>query len=288
MHQRTTSFISTLCLLAGCASPSIPHPGTPIPSPSVPVPPAVPPSTKTWAFNYASGIVSYQISRSAAIESEPDSGPHSQISTNTTHESLKLESAGDTVHFTATIDSFSTTIQDSISRPHATQGPIQVIGSFLNDSLLISSDSLTTKDCNPAKSALMTDLHNLFVRIPAQLTQGTSWRDSVEVIGCQGMIPTTTRTTRSYVAAGEATHQGYPVVLVQRVDTISVHGEGSQQQHRLVLDVTGTGTATYYLSPGEGHIVRLSTGQDLSLAITASGRTYHFKQSSKQDFNLVR
>ena len=287
MHQRTISLLSTLCLLAACASPSILPTGTPIPSPSVPVPPPAPPSTKAWAFNYASGVVSYQISRSAAIESESDSGSHSGISTNTTHESLKVESAGDTIRFTATIDSFSTTTQDSTSRLQATQAPIQVMGSFLNDSLLISNDSLT-EDCNPAKSALVIDLHNLFVRIPAELVQGNGWRDSVEVMSCQGMIPTTTRTTRSYVASGEATYQGYPVVLVQRVDTIHAHGEGSQQQHRLVLDVSGTGTATYYLSPGEGHIVRLSTGQDLNLAITASGRTYHFKQNSKQDFNLAR
>jgi len=287
MHPRKTSLISTLCLLAACASPSIPRTGTPIPSPSVPVPPTPLPSTKTWTFNYASGTVSYQISRTAAIESESDLGSHSEISTNTTHESLKIELAGDTIRFTATSDSFSTTTRDSISRPQTAQGPVQVIGSFLNDSLLLSSDSLT-KDCTPAKSALTTDLRNLFVRIPSQLVQGTSWKDSVEVMGCQGMIPTTTRTTHSYVASGEATYQGYPVVLVQRVDTIRAHGEGSQQQHRLVLDVTGTGTAIYYLSPGEGHIVRLTTGQDLNLAITASGQTYHFKQNSKQDFNLVR
>ena len=134
----------------------------------------------------------------------------------------------------------------------------------------------------------MTDLNNLLLHVPAELVKGVSWKDSVEVIGCQAMIPTTTRTTRSYVVSGEISHQGYPVLLLQRVDTIRAHGEGSQQQHQLILDVTGTGTAAYYLSPGEGRIVRLSTAQDLNLLITASGQTYRFKQSSKQDFNLVR
>jgi hypothetical protein len=102
------------------------------------------------------------------------------------------------------------------------------------------------------------------------------------------MIPTIARITRSYVVSGEIIYQGLLVVVVQRRDSIHAHGEGAQQQHRVMLDASGTGSATYYLNPQNGFITRLNTGQDLDLAITASGKIYHFRQSSTQEFSSVR
>jgi hypothetical protein len=102
------------------------------------------------------------------------------------------------------------------------------------------------------------------------------------------MVPTTAHIARSYVVSGEINYQGLPVVVIQRRDSIHAHGEGAQQQHRLILDVSGTGNATYYVSPQSGFVLRLSTGQDLELAISTSGKIHRFKQSSKQDFNSVR
>jgi cupin superfamily acireductone dioxygenase involved in methionine salvage len=102
------------------------------------------------------------------------------------------------------------------------------------------------------------------------------------------MIPTSAHIVRSYIVSGETAYQGEPVLLIQRADSIHAHGEGAQQQHRVTLDVIGTGNAIYYVIPKDGHVVRINTGQDLDLAITASGKIHRFKQSSKQEFNLVR
>ena len=126
------------------------------------------------------------------------------------------------------------------------------------------------------------------MHFPAQFSQGNNWRDSVEFRACQGMVPSTAHITRSFIVSGEITYQGYPVMVVQRTDTIQAHGEGAQQQHPLTLDAKGTGNAVYYVSPKDGRIVRLNTGQDLDLAITVSGKIHHFKQSSKQDFSSIR
>src|SRR5450830_1573383 len=93
--------------------------------------------------------------------------------------------------------------------------------------------------------------------------------------------PTIHRVRRNYIP-------GYLVLVVQRTDTIQAHGEGAQQQHPLTLDARGTGNAVYYVSPKDGRIVQLNTGQDLDLAITMSGKVHRFKQSSKQDFSFVR
>jgi hypothetical protein len=287
MHRRRIGWLFLSCLLVGCTASTVPPSVQPAPSPSLPSPISAPETSGPWTFSYTSGPVSYQISRSAAIESQSDSGPHREISTNATHESLVVGQMGDTIHFTAVVDTFATTTQGSIGGVQPVQLPVQLSGSFFSDSVVIASDSTASK-CNPVSSALATDIRNLVVQFPTQLTQGGSWRDSVELNGCQGNIPTTVHTTRSYLVMGETSYQGYPVVVIQRTDTILAHGDGAQQQHRVVLDASGSGSAVYYLSPKDGQIVHLTTGQELNLTITASGKTNRFKESSKQDFSLGR
>ncbi len=287
MHHTRIGWHFLSCVLVACTAATVPPSGQPAPSPSLPGPMPVPPVSGPWTFNYAAGTVSYDISRSATIESQSDSVDHREVSTNSTHESLMLGQAGDTIHFTAIVDTFSTTTQGMIGAVQPVQLPVRFSGSFASDSLIIASDSTGTK-CDPVSSALATDLQNLLVRVPAQLTQGSSWRDSVESTGCQGNIPTIAHTTRSYTVTGETSYLGYSVLALQRTDTIQAHGDGAQQQHRVIFDASGSGNAVYYLSPKDGQIVRLTTGQELNLTITASGKINHFKQSSKQDFNLAR
>ena len=287
MRRRTGSWHLLAYLSAACTASTVPQPNRPIPSPSLPNPAPIPSAAGPWTFNYAPGAIAYQVSRTAGIESQSDSGSHREISTNTTHELLTLELAGDTIHFTAVIDTSSTTTQGTIGPVQSVPLPLQLSGSFIGDSLIISGDSVAEK-CNPISSALSADLHNLLVRFPVQLSQGSSWRDSVELTTCQGMIPTTAHIARSYIVSGETAYQGEPVVLVQRTDSIHAQGEGAQQQHRVTLDASGTGNAIYYMSPKDGRVVRINTGQDLDLAITTSGRIHRFKQTSKQQFNFVR
>jgi hypothetical protein len=195
--------------------------------------------------------------------------------------------AGDTIHFTAIMDTSSTTTQGTIGPVQPVRLPVQLSGLRIDDSLTISADS-STERCNPVSSALSADLHNLLVGFPLQLSQGSGWRDSLELNTCQGMIPTTVHIARSYVVAGETTYQGLPVVVVQRRDSIHAHGEGAQQQHRVTLDASGTGKATYYLNPQNGFVLGLNTEQNLDLAITTSGKIHRFRESSTQGFSSGR
>lgn len=269
----------------GCTPTAVRRPVQPTPAPSLPNP--VPVAASGWTINRSSGAISYQISRSAAIESQSDSSPHREISTNTAHELVTLDVAVDTIHFTAVMDTSSTTAQGTIGSVQPVQLPVRLTGLQTGDSLTISTDS-TTEKCNPVTSALSADLHNLLAKFPVQLSQGSSWRDSLELTTCQGMIPATVHIARSYVVSGEASYQGMPVVVVQRRDSIHAHGEGAQQQHRVTLDASGTGNATYYLNPQNGFILRLNTDQNLDLAITASGKIHRFRESSTQSFSAVR
>jgi len=285
MRRRGNCLCFFFLTATGCAPSTVPRPVQPTPLPSIPNP--APSAASTWTINRSSGAISYQISRSAAIESQSDSNPHREISTNTAHELVTLTMIGDTIHFTAIVDTSSSTTQGTIGPVQSVQLPVQLSGSVIGDSVTISADSVTGK-CNPVSSALSADLHNLLPGFPIQLSQGSSWRDSVDLTTCQGMIPTTVRIARLYVVAGETAYQGLPVIVVQRRDSIRAHGEGAQQQHQVTLDASGTGTAVYYLNPQNGFILRLNTEQRLDLAITTSGKIHRFRQISTQNFSSVR
>jgi len=285
MSRRTGYLSLSILITTGCAPSTVQRPAPPTPIPSLPTPAS--PAANVWTINRSSGAISYQISRSGAIESQSDSNPHRENSTNATHELITLEIAGDTIRFTALMDTSSTTTQGTIGPVQPVQLPVRLSGSVIGDSLTIATDS-TTETCNPLSSALSADLHNLLVGFPSQLSQGRSWRDSLELRTCQGMIPTTVYIARSYVVSGETTYQSLPIVVVQRRDSVHAHGEGAQQQHRVTLDASGTGNATYYLNPQNGFILRLNTEQNLDLAITTSGKIHHFRESSTQNYSSIR
>jgi len=277
-------WMAVLYFVIGCGSVRTPAPGAPV-SELPPTPTVNPSPTSFWTFNYTPGALRYQVSRSAAIESQSESGTSREISTNITRELITLTPLGDsTIGFTAAIDTFSSTTQGRIGPVQPIQLPMQVIGIFSDSGLSITGDG--NNKCNPASSAIASDLHNLLTRFPARLSQGLVWQDSISMTGCQAAIPTTSRILRSYVVSGEAVYGGRAVVIVQRTDSIQAQGEGAQQQHPLRLDVHGTGSAIYYLDTKDGRIVRLTAGQELILTITTSAKAQQFKQSSRQDFTL--
>jgi hypothetical protein len=272
-----------LYFIIGCASARTSPPGVPLPE--MPPPPTVNPSpVGSWTFNYTPGALRYQVSRSAAIESQSDSSTGREISTNITGELITLMPAGDSgIGITAVIDTFSSTTQGRIGPVQPIQLPMRVTGIFSDSGLTITSDD---RKCNPVGSAINSDLHNLLTHFPSRLSQGLVWKDSVSTVGCQAAIPTTSQTIRSYIVSGEAIYEARPVLIVQRTDSIQAQGEGAQQQHPLRLDARGTGGAIYYLDIRDGRVVRLTAGQELILTITTSGKAHQFKQSSKQDFRL--
>ena len=281
--------LSGLALACGGTRSSQPAAPSPVSTSPVVSQPAVPtaPATGTSSFKYASGAVRYRISRSAAIEStDPNSPAHREISTNIANEVLTLEPVDQAMNFTALIDTSATTTQGLIGSVQSVQLPVQISGSFTDSTLTINPDTAGGK-CNAVTSMLMTDLRNLLIRFPAQLSTGVSWKDSTDVTGCQAGVPTATHSIRSYVVSGNASYDGHPVLVVLRTDTTRAKGEGGLQQHRVSIDAVGTGTALYYLDTTTGRIMRLTIDQLLDLGVTASARQSRFKQSSKQDFQII-
>ena len=285
---RYWSLLSGLAFACSGAGSSRPAAPSPMATPSVSQPAVhITPTTGSLSFKYASGTVTYRISRSAAIESSsPDSVGHREVSTNITHELLTLEPADQATNFTVVADTFTTTTQGLIGSVQSVQLPVQISGSFTDNTLAINTET-TSEKCNAISSILVTDLHNLLIEFPGELSSGVSWKDSADVKGCQAGVPTSAHTVRSYIVSGEASYEGRPVLVIVRADTTRAEGEGGLQQHRVSIDATGTGTALYYLDTTAGRIVHLAVEQLLNLGVTTSARQFQFKQKSKQDYQIV-
>jgi len=274
-------------LAIACTGAATRQPQSPAPEPVRQEPILQNPSANSWAFAYAPGLASYRITRSAAVENTTDPTPIREITTNLTHETLGFERVGDTIQFTAVVDTFATTTQSLVGPAQASPLPIRITGWLVHDTLQIAADSLATQ-CSPSQSAIRTDVHNLVVPFPARLERGAIWTDSLEFVGCQAMITTTAHIHRTFRVSGETSYSGSPVVLVERLDTIQAHGEGALRQHRVILDASGNGRVLYYLSPSTGQIVNATAEQNIGLVITASGKANNFRQTVKQEFALVR
>ena len=286
-YSISRSLILAVGCLAACANPRPPATPAPASVEPEPVPATMPSGPASWSFNFAPGAVAYRVSRNATITGDTDPQLRRETSTNSTYESLILQRAGDTIAFTAVVDTFATTTQGAISSAQPIQLPVQLSGVRIGDSMAVSGDSLA-ETCNPATSALITDLHNLLPHFPVLLTISMIWKDSTQSLGCQGSIPTRSRVLHSFRVLGENMYEGARAVIVQRNDTVQAEGEGAQQRHHLTFMANGTGSAVYHLDAATGRIMHLSVDQDLSLSITASGKTSRFHQTTKQEFVLVR
>ena len=284
MKHSVSRSILILLASAGCMTTRLPGPASP--SPATPQPVMRVSDTGPWTFSYVSDTLRLQISRTAAIESQTDSAAHREISTNDTHEVLALTVNSDTVRYTATVDSFSTASQGLIGNTQPANLPVQISGSI--DSMDTAVDSVTTPTCYPIQSNLETDVRNVLVSFPRQLTPGLTWRDSTIRVGCYGTIPLRVAVIRQFSVIGKTSFNDQAAITIQRVDSIIGQGAGRQQQHQLVIETRGTGAATYMLNPEVGRLLHLTTTQDLEFSIRASGRTNRFRETAKEEFNPVR
>jgi hypothetical protein len=281
--KQFTSRLIVILLVTSCtaAGPSV----TPR-TPAVPEPISQLPDRGPWTFSYRSDTLRYQVIRSASIESQGDSAVHREISTNNTHEIVSLAIAGDTVRYTAVVDSFSTANQGLVGPVQPVTLPIEVSGTV--DSLGLNIDSTATDEqCNPLRSNLESDVRNLLISLPPQLSPGTSWRDSSVTASCLGSVPARAIIIRHFVVAGATTYANESTVTIQRTDSISAQGQGRQQQHQLKIEISGTGSATYHVTIRRGHVMHLATSEDLSFVVKSASRTDRLRESVKEEFSLL-
>lgn len=158
--------------------------------------------------------------------------------------------------------------------------PLLFTGSHHNGKTVFDSMSLSALiGCtNPAYTTFFTIHRNLFA-LPAVVVQGTIWADSMTLSGCSGSLPVQLTVARTYRVAGQAEHDGKPVLVIEQAGHLVAIGEGAEGQHRVFLRSRGTESGRFYLEPVSGFLLEAEIKQSSTVTVTTSGRSQDFVQS---------
>jgi hypothetical protein len=278
-----------LAISCACTSRHAPPTSAPNPLPTAAVPPPASNTDSTgegaWSFTYAPGVRTYRITRNALARRADSASAQDESSSNLTHETLTFEVGPQGTTISAVVDSFAPVPAGLGNNVQPIQLPAQISGLLAGNAVTVTTGDMDT--CSPIKSVLITDLQNLAVPFPNPLTPGLSWKDSLDLKGCQAGIPTVIHVTRLFLVRGEIAYQGRQVLEVARADSARMDGEGGIQQHHFSIHAMGSGTSTYYLNVNTGEVVHLSADQVLNIEVTTVSSKSHFRQDSKQEFVLT-
>ena len=257
----TASLLSTAFIIACASAPATiaptptnsqgSNPSQPVPSTSITVTPrpvSAVPRSGAWAFVYAAGIYTYTITTSATV---------ALIGDTTQKRSVPRLSQ-------------KATIAISVS------GDVQAIDPAVATSAICDSSAVLT-----------TRAEQLVPKIPSHFMAGDHWRDSTTTTGCRGIIPTESQTISNYIVIGDTTFANVGVVQIHRIDSLSATGEGSEEQHRILVTATGTGFVDLFFDITTGRLTGSHSSQTSLVSVTTSGRRTRFLQDITELVALV-
>jgi hypothetical protein len=101
------------------------------------------------------------------------------------------------------------------------------------------------------------------------------------------MIPAESTLISNYSVAGETTFANMPAVQIQRLDSLSAIGEGSEGQHRISITANGTGNTDLFFDVATGRLIGSRGLQTTRVNVTTSGRLAQFIQHVTETVTLL-
>lgn len=278
--------LSTACMRsnpAAASSPDILQPSSPVTSPV----------SRSWTLVPDESLHSYASRVLTTVELQEEAGVVRDSFSVTVEFSMRLQRNGELPRVTGTLDRLqrSPENRDPQTEPPAVL-PLAFAGHITSGGLTLDSVAgraiATVTDCeNPGLNQMGVIQRNISIA-PLTLRPGTAWTDSSTVKACSGTIPVELTSVRVYTVAGDA--QGAPggAIVVERSERIRATGEGTQGQHRIGLQATGSGSARLLLEPASG-LLRLAEGESrTAIVIRSSGRQQQFVQTVRERTTRVR
>ncbi len=243
-------------------------------------------SGKTWTFSADSSSRRYTSTAQTTIELADSINARDQVIRKTVF-SLAFSSNSSGTQAIASIDELSTNAGARIGSSLSPASlPFKVDAQIVNGGLVLQrtagSSGSVIPDCNNPAMAALPSLQRAIVATPYLLVGDMTWRDSSLTSSCSGTVPVSLTTVRQYRVLGESSHAGIPTILLERLETATFRGEGSQNQHRILISGTGTGTSQVHLHPVSGRLMSLDGEHRSDLVVTSSGRQQRFKQVTRE------
>ena len=283
-HTRTT-LLTAMVAIAGCRPANIPstvlQPVVTTSTNDTSVNPSGPwlltPSLRPHTYHSTSRTTVHELSDSTIRQISMEVTTDFTISLNQSQIPLIISGHIDTVRFSQ--QNQLALDNNSLTLPLLFEGELAPAGLTIN----VKNPQPTDQSCSPAVSSILSDVHAAVGIYPTHLTPGFTWQDSTLVTTCTtGGISTTRKTIQLFKVVGERVFNTTTALLLQRLDSSHISGDGPEGNHQIHLEGVGTGTANIYISP----IVAVALGIELSekteIAITNSGKTHHFIQEVTQ------
>lgn len=208
-------------------------------------PPAI---AQSASFAYAPGARQYRVQSSTRISQEVN-GQTTEGELNT-HHILTLDIGRknkDTLALTYTWDSASVSTTGGIPTPDLSK-----VSGTRAGGLASATGKMYSFDPGTAAADGMPDMaeFEMFLPIvtPADKKVGESWVDTLTVSGNRGGIDVNTTIVVTSRMAGDTTYAGEKSWRIQRNLTFTVSGAGAQQNMAIVIEGTGAGERTDYIT----------------------------------------
>ena len=226
------------------------------------------------SFSYAPGAHQYRVQSTTRISQEMN-GQTTEGDLKTRHV-LTLDigrKAKDTLAIAYTWDSASVTTSGGIPTPDLSK-----VGGTKSAGLSSVTGKMYSFDPGKAAAEGMPDMEEFKMFLPivtaANKKVGESWVDTVAVRGNRGGIDVNTTIIVTSTFAGDTTYTGEKSWRIQRNLAFTVAGTGSQQGMVLVIEGTGTGQRTDYITAKGVYLgSALSQNSKSTISLPANGMT---------------
>ena len=282
--------VAMLLFSAACArSNPAAAPSSDLPQSSSPV---VSPASGSWSLIPDEGLHSYASKIITTLELQNTTGIVRDSFVVTLDFSMRIQDVA-SPRITGTVDRLH---REPESRPSETEPavalPLSFSGRITSGGLILDSAGgrpvALVAACESAGLNQMSVIQRNISSAPLELRTGTNWTDSSTVSTCSGTVPVELTTIRTYTVIGGAPAPEGATIIVERSERTRARGEGTQGQHRIGLQATGTGSARLYLEAASG-LLRLAEGKSrTAITIRSSGRLQQFVQIVEERTTRVR
>ncbi len=280
--------VLTAASLNGCAvsssPPSLPSPvQTPEEEPAMPVIGSRSPTS--WRITPTSHPTAYSVVRTTTTSQAENPRSQGDSVTLRVDYSVAITRTSDSIFFAGSVINFDILRSNGDPEPMQIQLPFSFAGKVGNN--VISTDITNgirsdTMPCeNISLTALGTIQHNIFLP-PLQLNSGQAWGDSTSTNLCAGTLPINLSVVRTSKVIGEGDFDGVPSLIIDQNERTFSKGEGSQGQHRIVVEGFGITSGRIYLDRISGKLLSSRMTNQTTLSVRSSGRNQQFVENSTE------
>lgn len=285
MLRTRTTLLAVTVAIAGCRSPNVPgtilHPVVTSPTNNTSDesggPWVLTPSREPHSYHSTSQTIVHELSEPATHQNSIEVTTAFTISLSQSQRVLVISGHIDTVRLNP--QNQLAPNNNSLTLPLLFEGELAPAALTIT----VKNPQLLDGSCSPFISSILSDLHTAVAIYPMRLMPGFTWKDSTLVTTCTtGGFPTTRKTIQSFRVVGERAFNTTRALLIQRLDSTYISGDGTDGNHQIHLEGLGTGTADIYISPITAITLGVELSEKAEIAITNSGKTRRFIQQVTQ------